>query len=324
MVLPIRVLVSRRLFPEAILALRQQVDVSYHDSQDGLPRDELVAALSGHQVLVCPLTERIDAAVIDAAADLRLIANVAVGYDNIDLAAATRRGITVTNTPGVLTQSTADLTFALLMATARRLGEAERLLRAGAWRQWQIDLMAGQDVFGQPLGILGMGRIGQAVARRARGFGMPVLYHNRRRLDSATEVELGARYVEFAELLESVTFLSVHLPLNAKTRGMLATAELAAMRQGAILINTARGPVVDTDALVAALASGHLGGAGLDVFDDEPHVDRRLLQLENAVLLPHIGSASRATRGRMCMLAVDNVLAFAAGRPVPHAVNPVS
>jgi len=316
-----RVLVSRRLFPEAIALLGEGFDVRYHDSHDGMSAAQLRDAVRGQQALVCPLTDRIDAEVLAAADSLQLIANVAVGYDNIDLQAASARGILVTNTPGVLTESTADLTFALLMATARRLGEAERFLRAGSWRSWRIDLLAGCDVHGQTLGILGMGRIGQAVARRARGFGMRVLYHNRAPADPVVEAELGAAYVSLEALLRQCRFVSVHLPLSPATRGMIGADELALMQPGSILINTARGPVVDTPALIAALAAGHLGGVGLDVFDAEPAVDPRLLGFENAVLLPHIGSASTETRRQMCLVAVHNVLAHARGEVPPNRVD---
>lgn len=316
-----RVLVTRTLFPAAIELLRPSVELTYHDSSDGMSTVELCRAVRDQQAIICPLTDRIDTEVITAANALQLIANVAVGYDNIDLAAANDRGVMVTNTPGVLTESTADLAFALLMATARRLGEAERFLRAGAWRHWEIDLLAGHDIHGQTLGILGMGRIGQALARRAGGFGMRVLYHNRSPIDPAIEAELGASYVGKAELLRRSTFLSVHLPLETSTRGAIGAGELALMPRGAFLINTARGPVVDSEALIVALQSGHLGGVGLDVFDDEPAVDSRLLEFENAVLLPHIGSSSIDTRRRMCLLAVENVLAHTRGRRPPHLVN---
>ncbi len=317
-----RVLVTRHLFPEAIEHLQQGVDVEYHDCRDGMTQQELCTAVQGQDAVICPLTDRIGASVIAASDKLRLIANVAVGYDNIDLATATAAGVMVTNTPGVLTESTADLTFALLMATARRLGEAERFLRRGAWKFWEIDLLAGRDIHGQTLGVLGMGRIGQAVARRAQGFGMRVLYHNRSKVEAGVEEALAATYVSMEELLERSDFLTVHVPLDDVTRAVIGPAELARMRPGTILINTARGPVLDTDAVIAALESGHLGGVGLDVFDDEPAVDSRLLSFENAVLLPHIGSASTETRRQMCMLAVENVLAHARGDRPPHLVNP--
>ncbi len=319
-----RVLVTRHLFPEAIEHLQQHVDVQYHDSRDGMTQQELCAAVRDQDAVICPLTDRVDESVIAAANKLRLVANVAVGYDNIDLKAATAGGVMVTNTPGVLTESTADLTFALLMATARRLGEAERFLRQGAWKFWEIDLLAGRDVHGQTLGVLGMGRIGQAVARRAQGFGMPVLYHNRSKVEAGVEEALAATYVSMNELLERSDFITVHVPLDDVTRAVIGSAELARMRPGTILINTARGPVLDTDAVIAALESGHLGGVGLDVFDNEPAVDSRLLSFENAVLLPHIGSASTETRRQMCMLAVENVLAHARGDQPPHLVNPAA
>ncbi|MCB9868761.1 MAG: D-glycerate dehydrogenase [Planctomycetes bacterium] len=316
-----RVLVTRYVYPAALELLRRHTEVDYRDSRDGLARDALTEALRSCAAVVCQLTDRIDADLLDAAPELRLIANVAVGYDNIDVGAATARGIVVTNTPGVLTESTADLAFALLLAVGRRVGEAERWLRAGNWRQWEIDLLCGREVHGATLGILGMGRIGQAVARRARGFAMEVLYHSRRQLPESTERELGARFVTRAELFAAADFVSLHLPLDATTRGSIGAAELRQMKSTACLINTARGGLVDDGALLAALREGTLAGAGLDVFPAEPEVDPGYLELENVVLLPHIGSASVATRTRMCLLAAESVVAWVRGEVVPRQVG---
>jgi D-3-phosphoglycerate dehydrogenase len=315
-----RVLVTRHVYPEALELLGGDVDVTYHDSRDGMTRAEFTAAVADKHALLCQLTDRIDAALLDAASEMRIIANVAVGYDNIDVAAASRRGILVTNTPDVLTQSTADLAFALLMATARRLTEAERFLREGRWRQWEIDLLSGVDVHGSTLGIIGMGRIGQALARRARGFDMRVIYHSRTRLDPALERELSVTPAPLDTLLDTADIVSVHVPLTPETKGMIAARELARMQPTSVLINTSRGSIVDEDALVEVLRSGGIRGAGLDVFASEPAVDRRLLALDNVVLLPHIASSTVATRTRMCCMAAENIRAFARGGRPPNVV----
>lgn len=317
-----RVFVTRHVYPRAIELLQSRTDVTYHDDRDGLPRDAFVEAIADQDAILCQLTDPIDAAVLAAGKRLSIVANIAVGHDNIDVAAATRRGILVTNTPGVLTESTADLTFALLMATARRLTEAERFLRSGAWRQWEIDLLSGHDVHGRTLGILGMGRIGSAVARRARGFGMRVLYFSRTRLLAEVEAELGVVWTSREELLHDADFVSLHLSLTEETRGWIGARELAAMGPDTILINTARGGVVDEEALIAALCDRRIAAAGLDVFAAEPAVDPRLLALDNVVLLPHIGSASVSTRARMCDVAAAQVIARAAGDLPAHVVNP--
>jgi lactate dehydrogenase-like 2-hydroxyacid dehydrogenase len=247
-----------------------------------------------------------------------VISNYAVGVDNIDVAAATARGIMVGNTPGVLTEATADLTWALMMAVARRLGEAERVLRAGKWRSWSPQLLLGQEVFGASLGIIGFGRIGQAVARRAGGFGMRVRYHSRTRPPVS-----GVEYADLETLLRSSDFVSIHTPLTGETRGIIGRRELAMMKPTAILVNTARGPVVDQEALVAALREGRIAGAGLDVFAVEPlPMDDPLRTLENVVLLPHIGSAGVATRKRMALMAAENLIAGIRGERPPYLVNP--
>jgi glyoxylate reductase len=250
------------------------------------------------------------------------VSNVAVGYDNIDVAACTARRIAVGNTPGVLTETSADFTFALLLGLARRVAEADAYVRAGRWKTWEPGLLLGVDVHGATLGIVGLGAIGTAVARRARGFGMRVLYVSRERRP-ALEAELGVVAVDKATLLAESDFVTLHVPLSASTRHWLGRAELAAMKRGALLINTARGPVVDPEALAEALERGHLGGAALDVTEPEPlPVDSPLAKLPNVLLAPHIASASHATRGRMASMAVDNLLAALEGRRPPHCVNP--
>ncbi len=317
------VLVTRHVFPQAIELLRPHALVDYHDASDGLPAAELQQRTHGKHALLCQLTDAISAEVMDAAGDqLKVIANVAVGYDNVDMATATQLGILVTNTPGVLTESTADLTFALLLAVARRVPEAERYLRDGRWQQWKIDMLCGHDVHARTLGIVGLGRIGQAVARRAAGFGMEVLYHSRNRQAADRERELGATAVSLDELLARSDFVSLHVPSTDETRYMIGAEQLAAMKETAFLINTARGAIVDEGALASALQEGQIAGAGLDVFENEPEVEPRLSKLSNVVLLPHVGSASIATRTRMCTMAAENIVAALGNQRPPNLVNP--
>lgn len=316
------VLVTKHVYPEALALLEQGLQVDYNDARAGLSPEELRARLAGKQGVVCQLTDKITPALLDTCPDLKVVSNVAVGYDNIDVVAATERGIVVTNTPGVLTETTADLAFALILAAGRRLTESERFLRDGKWGEWYIDLLTGFDIHGATLGLLGMGRIGQAVARRARGFDMRVLYHNRSRLPEAEEKALGVEYVSFDELLSASDYLSVHVPLSAETRHIVNAAALGKMKRTAILINTARGPVVDEAALADALADGVIAYAGLDVFEKEPEVHAKLLEVPNVVLAPHIGSASVATRTRMCTMAAENCIAALTGSRPPNAVNP--
>ena len=299
----------------------QEVVVS---PQDGIvSREVLLEGVRGVDALLPILMDTIDAEVMDAAgSQLKTIANYAVGYDNIDVDAATARGIAVTNTPGVLTETTADLAWALLMATARRISESERHIRAGKWDAWGPQLMLGVDVHGKTLGIFGMGRIGQAVARRARGFGMRVLYTDVQRLSAATEQELNAAFVDKAALVAESDFISVHCPLLAETTHAFGALEFKAMKQTAVLINTSRGPVVDEAALAQALESGAIFAAGLDVYEDEPEVHPGLLACENAVLVPHIGSGSRETRAKMAEMAAANIVARLNGETLPNCVNP--
>lgn len=316
-----RVLVTRHVYPAAIAMLQEHCIVDYHDSHDVLDRDRLVRKLQHAQGLVCQLTDAITAEVIAACPSLKVIANIAVGHDNIDVAAATARGIVVTNTPGVLTEATADLTFALLLAVARRLPEAERYLRDGRWQRWDVDLLCGSDVYGRTLGLVGLGRIGQAVARRARGFGMRVLYSAPRAAPAEVAAELQARHLPLDTLLQQSDFVSVHVPLRQDTRHLISVEQLCRMKRGAFLLNTSRGPIVDEAALVAALEEGLLAGAGLDVFEQEPKVHPGLLELPNVVLLPHVGSATVGVRTLMCTLAAQNCTAVLTGERPPHPVN---
>jgi glyoxylate reductase len=285
-------------------------------TDDAWPRSRWLAELATADALVCLLSDRIDAATLDAAPRLRVVANYAVGHDNIDVAAATARGVAVANTPGVLVEASADFTFALVLAAARRLGEGERLVRAGAWRGWAPGLLLGADVAGATLGIVGMGRIGRAVARRAHGFAMTVLYSRGRPPDG-----VAATAVSLDQLLARSDVVSIHCPLTAETRGLVDARALAAMKPGAILVNTARGAIVDEAALADALERGHLGGAGLDVFDGEPEIHPRLLAAPRLVLAPHLGSATTSARTRMAELCVNAVRDVLAGRRPPNLVN---
>jgi glyoxylate reductase len=319
---PPRVFVTRQLPGDALARLAAQVSLRVWEEPLPPPREVLLSQAREVEGLITLLTDRVDEALLAASPGLRAVSNVAVGYDNIDVAACTWRRIPVGNTPGVLTETTADFAFALLMGLARRVAEADAYVRAGHWKTWEPGLLLGTDVYGATLGLVGLGAIGTAVARRARGFGMRLLYVSRQARPEL-EAELGLTRVDKATLLAESDFVSLHVPLNAGTRHWLGRAEFAAMKRGALLVNTARGPVVDPDALAEALASGHLGGTALDVTDPEPlPLDSPLLKLPNVLLAPHIASASHATRGRMASMAVDNLLAALAGRKPPHCVNP--
>lgn len=310
-------LVTRRIYPEVLAGLEAQFDVTHNQHDDLLwSKPELIERIVGVDYLLCTVVDKVDAEVIAAASKLKAIATGAVGFNNIDVAACQARGIRVSNTPDVLTETTADFAWALLMATARRVCESERYVRAGQWSGWAFDQFTGVDVHGASLGILGMGRIGGAIARRASGFGMTLRYHNRKPAEQAH----GAAYVSKAELLEQSDFVVLVIPYSQATHHIIGAQDLAQMRPTACLINLARGGVVDDQALLAALRGGGIRAAGLDVFENEPRLDPGFLELENVVLTPHIASSSRATRGRMMALAADNLLAHAAGRPMPTPV----
>jgi glyoxylate reductase len=316
-----RVLVTRHVYPAAIPILQERCVVDYQDTYEVMDEARLAKKLALADGVVCQLTDPMSRAVIEAAPGLKVISQVAVGYDNVDVQAATERGVVVTNTPGVLTEATADLTFALLLAAARRLPEAERYLRDKRWQRWDVDLLCGGDVHGRTLGIVGLGRIGAAVARRARGFGLRVLYAGRR--EAAVADELGAKRAPLDTLLAQSDFVSLHVPLSDETRHMISVAQLCSMKRHAVLINTARGPVVDERALVAALEEGLIGGAALDVYEHEPSVPEALLALPNVVLLPHVGSAVTSVRSLMCALAARDCAAVLGGHEPPaHVVNP--
>jgi glyoxylate reductase len=316
------IFVSYPLPEKAIALARSRAQVDINTSTDPLPRDTLIARLSGRHGLISLITDIIDDALLAACPDLRVVANVAVGFNNVDVAAATRRGVVITNTPDVLTDTTADFAWALLMATARRVVEGDRYVRDGKWKQWEFSLLLGADVHGKTLGVVGFGRIGRAVARRAAGFDMRVLYQDAVQADPATERELKATRVDLPTLLRESDFVTLHTPLLAETRHLVDSAALRTMKRSAYLINAARGPVVDEEALVQALKEKWIAGAGLDVFEHEPEVHPDLMGLDNVVLAPHIASASHETRVKMTTLAVENCLAVLEGKTPPTPVNP--
>ncbi len=308
-------LVSNVLPKEALDLIPKGTTVDYNSGDTALPKAEFLARLRGKDGLICHIISTIDDEVLAAAPTLKVVANVAVGYNNIDVAAARRRGVVVTNTPDVLTETTADFAWALLMAAARRVVEADQFARSGQWQRWQWDLLWGADVHGKTLGILGFGRIGRAVARRAAGFSMRVLYHDAVRPEPAVERELRATYAEPDAILREADFVSLHTPLLPETRHLVNERTLRLMKKTAILVNAARGPIVDEAALVRALKEGWIAGAGIDVFEEEPKIHPGLLPLPNVVLAPHIASASRDTRVAMASLAVRNCLAVLDGKP---------
>jgi len=318
-----KILVSRAVFPEAIDRLAAHFEVDYNDRDAALPPDQLAARLADKTGAITLLSDRIDDATLAGAKGLKAVCNVAVGYNNFDLAAITRAGVMATNTPGVLNDTTADTAWALILAAGRRVAMADSWVRNGNWRGWKFhDEWMGSDIHHASLGILGMGRIGQAVARRAAGFEMRVIYHNRTRLPPEQEQACGAAWVDKADLLREADFLVLLLPYSPATHHVIGAAELAQMKPTAHLINIARGGIVDDAALIEALQTRRIAGAGLDVFEGEPALDPRFLTLDNVVLTPHIGSSTRATRLAMAMLAADNLIAALEGRRPPNLLNP--
>lgn len=318
-----KVFVTRKILEEGLNMLKERYDVEVSDYDGVIPREMLLEKVKGVDALVSLLTDNIDAEVMDAAGpNLKIIANYAVGYNNIDVEEATKRGIMVTNTPGVLTETTADFAWTLLMAIARRVVEADRFVREGKFRGWEPMLLIGTDVHGATLGIVGFGRIGQAMARRALGFNMRVLYYDNARVDEQIEKELKATFVDLPTLLKESDFVTLHVPLTKETHHLIGEKELKMMKKDAYLINTARGPVVDEKALVKALKEGWIKGAALDVFENEPEVEPELLKLDNVVLAPHIASASYATRSKMSVMVAENVIKALSGEIPPNLVNP--
>ena len=318
-----RVLVARAVFPETVERLRAHFEVEDNPDDVLFSKEQLAERLRGKAGAFTTGSERVDAQVLDANPQLRVVANMAVGYNNLDIEAFNARGVLATNTPDVLTETTADFGFALMMAAARRMAESEHYLRRGEWTRWRYDMFTGSDVHGATLGILGMGRIGQAIARRgALGFGMRVIYHNRSRLDPAQEAPLGARHVDKATLLREADHLVLVLPYSAQSHHAIGAAELALMKPTATLTNVARGGIVDDAALAQALRERRIAAAALDVFEGEPAVHPGLLEVPNVVLTPHIASATVATRRRMADLAADNLIAALTGGTPPTPVNP--
>ena len=316
------VLVARQIFPEVIARLAEHFEIEANDEAIDWPQPELIRRLQGKAGIFIAAQEPIDATLLDACPALRAVCSMAVGYNNIDVPACTARGVQVTNAPDVLTETTADFGFALMMAAARRIAESEHFLRAGQWQRWSYDLFAGADVHGSTLGILGMGRIGQAIARRgALGFGMKVIYHNRSRLAPELEAPICARWVEKTELLRQADHLVLVVPYSPASHHAIGAAELALMKPTATLTNIARGGVVDDAALAHALAERRIAAAGLDVFEGEPAVHPGLLDVPNVVLTPHIASATLATRRKMAMLAADNLIALLGGGKALTPVN---
>lgn len=317
-----RILVTREVFDEVLDFLSASLDVESNQSDVPLAPEVLRARLADKDGVMCALTDRIDEALLAGCPRLSAVCNIAVGYNNIDVAACSRRGVRVTNTPGVLDETTADLVWALMLATARRLTEAETYLRNGEWQGWYLKQLLGTDVHHATLGIVGMGRIGQVIARRALGFEMKVLYHNRRRLDAETETRLNASPASLDELLAQSDFVVLQVPYSPATHHMIGASELAKMKRTGILINAARGGVVDDAALVAALRDGTIAAAGIDVFENEPRFHPGFLGLKNVVLAPHIGSSTRVTRLAMAMTAARNLVAALTGSIPPNLVNP--
>lgn len=319
-----RILVTREVFDDTLAFLAQTCEVESNQADKIFPPEELARRLADKDGVVCCLTDAIDAKLLAACGRLKVVSNVAVGYNNIDVGACTAHGIMVTNTPGVLDDSTADFSWALLMAAARRVAELDATIRAGLWTHWQLKQWMGIDVHGATLGIIGMGRIGQAIAKRALGFDMPVLYCNRTRLDVGVEKRLNATWVTKDELLTRADFVVLQLPYSKETHHLIGAAEFSKMKPSAILINTARGGVVDDAALVKALGDGRIRAAGLDVFEGEPKLHPGFLKLENAVLAPHVASSTDATRARMAMSAAKNLVAALSGATPPNLLNPAA
>jgi glyoxylate reductase len=317
-----RVVVTGRVPDAALEKLRTEHEVDAWAGPESIGREELLRRVAGADAVVSLLTERIDSELLDAAGpQLKVVANVAVGYDNIDVPACTERGIVATNTPGVLTEATADIALGLILSATRRLGEGERLIRSGQAWKWGMFFLLGSSLQGKTLGVVGMGGIGQATARRAKAFGMEIVYQSRSEIDPGIAAELGARRVELDELLAISDIVSLHCPYGPATHHLIGAEQLAAMKDTAYLINTARGPIVDEAALASALREGQIAGAGLDVFENEPSVHPGLLELENVVLVPHLGSATVETRTAMAMLAADNALSVLSGERPPAPIN---
>ena len=317
-----RVYVTQPVFDQAVETLKRAAQVSANSEERVLSKSELISHLREADGALTLLTDIIDREALEACPGLKVVANFAVGFNNVDIDAANRLGVIVTNTPGVLTETTADFAWTLLMAAARRVVEADAFARAGKFKAWGPKMFLGYDVYGKTLGLIGLGRIGQAVARRASGFNMKVLFYDAEPIPERVVEELHVTRVSLDELLRTSDFISLHVPLLAETRHLLNDRTFAMMKRTCVVVNTSRGPVVDEKALVRALKSGTIAAAGLDVFEREPEIEPGLLDLNNVVIAPHIASASHETRLKMCMMAAENLLAALAGNQPPHFVNP--
>jgi len=317
-----KVFVTRKLPEKALEMIRAECDMEINPHDRVLTKEEIISGVSGKDGLLCLLTDEIDEEIIDSGKNLRIIANYAVGYNNIDVGVATERKIPVTNTPGVLTDTTADMAWALIFAIARRVVEADKFTKEGKYKGWGPMMFLGGDIYGKTLGVVGLGRIGKSVVKRAKGFDMRVLYFDAFRADEKVEEELGIEYVSLEELLKESDFVSIHVPLLPSTHHLIGEKELLMMKKTAYLINNSRGPVIDEEALVKALRDKEIAGAALDVFENEPELSPGLADLENVVLTPHISSASIETRTKMAVMAAENLLAGLKGMRPPNIVNP--
>lgn len=317
-----KIYVTRAVFDEALVQLKREAQIEMSSDDRPLTKAEVMERLRGVDGAMTMLTDPIDREVLEAASRLKITSNVAVGFNNIDVDAATDLGVMVTNTPGVLTETTADFAWALLMAAARRVVEGDVFARAGKWKAWSPTMFLGRDVYGKTLGIIGLGRIGRAVARRAAGFNLNVIFHNPQPVADRVVRALSVRPVSFDELLRTSDFISLHVPLSAATTHLLDERAFGMMKPSCIVVNTARGPVIDEKALVRALKNKQIAGAALDVFEREPEIEPDLLKMDNVVLAPHIGSGSYETRLKMCMMAAENLLAWLKGGRPPNLVNP--
>jgi glyoxylate reductase len=316
-----KVFLTRKLPPKAMQRLFEYTELEFNKEDRVLSKKEIMEGVQEKDAMLCLLTDTIDGEIMDANPNLKIIANYAVGFNNIDVDAATQRNIPITNTPGALTETSADMAFTLLMATARRVVEGDKFIRTGKWTGWGPLQFLGSDIYGATLGIIGLGRIGKAVVKRAKGFDMKVIYWNRTRLSENEEQELGLIYASFEEVLKQSDYVSLNVAYNKHTFHLMSDNEFDLMKETAIVINTARGPVIDEKALVRALQAKKIAGAGLDVFEEEPKVAPELLKMENCVLLPHLASATIETRTKMAMIAIDNLLAKFDGKELPNLVN---
>lgn len=318
-----KILLTRALPKPGMDLLNEYFKLKIGSKENAMTKSEIINEIAGHDALICLLTDHIDAEIIRASRQLRVIANFAVGYNNIDIKTATKLKIPVTNTPGVLTETTADLTFALLLTIARRIIEADRFTRQGKFTGWSPMLFLGQDIYNKTLGVIGMGRIGRAVAHRAKGFNMRILYYDTLRLSEKEENDLGIHYAALDKLLQESDFVSIHVPLNKQTHHLINLEKLELMKKSAYIINVARGAVIDEKGLVTALKNKIIAGCGLDVYENEPDIQKELLELKNTVVVPHIGSASIETRSNMALITANNVISVLIDKTrAPHTVNP--